>query len=180
MIDYVSRMFGLSQYDAARKLIEDFNLPIEVKGNKELNTKERERIRREKAERDRIIQIRERFQRWCNQSIELLKSRLAEIEHVGISLIGKPPDIIFADEPTGALNSSSGKDVLDILTDCSKNGQSILMVNHDVNAALRANRILYLRDGMIAGDKELIPYQDEVDLEKRKADVLNWLSEMGW
>lgn len=90
------------------------------------------------------------------------------------------PDIIFADEPTGALNSSSGKDVLDILTDCSKNGQSILMVTHDVNAALRANRILYLRDGMIAGDKELIPYQDEVDWEKRKADVLNWLSEMGW
>lgn len=90
------------------------------------------------------------------------------------------PDIIFADEPTGALNSSSGKDVLDILTGCSQNGQSILMVTHDVKAALRANRILYLRDGMIAGDKSLTPYQTETNWQKRKADVMDWLSEMGW
>ena len=40
VIDYVSRMFGLSQYGAARKLIDDFCLPIEIKGNKELSAKE--------------------------------------------------------------------------------------------------------------------------------------------
>ena len=46
-------MFGLSQYKAALKIVEDFRLPIEVTENKELSTKEKERIRRERAERER-------------------------------------------------------------------------------------------------------------------------------
>ena len=53
-VDYVSRMFGLSQYDAALKLIGDFSLLVEVRGNTELNIQEKERIHREKAERERI------------------------------------------------------------------------------------------------------------------------------
>lgn len=56
-VDYVSRMFGLSQYDAALKLIEDFTLPVEVRGNTELNIQGKERINREKAERKRIAHI---------------------------------------------------------------------------------------------------------------------------
>ena len=61
VIDYVSRMYGLSQYEAACKLIEDFRLPIDVKNHKELSRKEKERIRKEKAERECIVQIKERF-----------------------------------------------------------------------------------------------------------------------
>lgn len=97
-IDYVSRMFGLSQYEAALKIVEDFRLPIEVKGNKELSEQDRARIRRERTERERLIHIRERFDRWCNHSIESLRDSLSLIEQTGIFLNGKPPDIIFSED----------------------------------------------------------------------------------
>lgn len=97
-IDYVSRMFGLSQYEAALKIVEDFRLPIEVKGNKELSEQDRARIRRERTERERLIHIRERFDRWCNHSIESLRDGLLLIEQMGIFLNGKPPDIIFSED----------------------------------------------------------------------------------
>lgn len=97
-IDYVSRMFGLSQYEAALKIVEDFRLSIEVKGNKELSEQDRARIRRERTERERLIHIRERFDRWCNHSIESLRDGLSLIEQMGIFLNGKPPDIIFSED----------------------------------------------------------------------------------
>ena len=98
VIDYVSRMFGLSQYDAACKLIEDFRLPIEVKKHKELSRQEKERIRKERTEQKRIVQIKERFKRWCICTIDLLKDALMQIQEVSIFLIGKPPDVIFCEE----------------------------------------------------------------------------------
>ncbi len=97
-IDYVSRMFGLSQYDAALKLIEDFSLPVDAKGNAELSMREKERIRREKAECERITRIQERFENWCNKSVDILKSCISEIDSVNRFLIGKPPDIIFSED----------------------------------------------------------------------------------
>ena len=97
-IDYVSRMFGLSQYDAACKLIEDFRLPIDLKNIVELSSQEKEHIRKERAEQERIVQIKERFQRWCDHTTELLKNSLTQIQEVSIFLIGKPPDTIFSEE----------------------------------------------------------------------------------
>ena len=97
-IDYVSRMFDLSQYEAALKIVEDFRLPIEIKGNKELSEQDRERIRRERTERERLIHIREHFDRWCNHSIESLRDSLSLIEQMSIFLNGKPPDIIFSED----------------------------------------------------------------------------------
>ncbi len=98
VIDYVSRMFGLSQYDAAFKLIGDFSLPIEVKGKTELNAQEKERIRRKKAEQERITRIKERFEKWCNEAVDILRDSLSEIKSVSDFLIGKPPDIIFSED----------------------------------------------------------------------------------
>lgn len=97
-IDYVSRMFGLSQYDAALKLIEDFVLPIDTKGNKDLSVQEKERIRKEKAERERIAHIKECFEKWCSQTIDMLRNCILEIDDVNHFLIGKPPDIIFSED----------------------------------------------------------------------------------
>ena len=90
------------------------------------------------------------------------------------------PNILFADEPTGALNSTSGIKVLEILSDTNKKGQSILMVTHDIKAALRANRIIYIFDGMIKGEKYLDDFNKCKDISKREADVKEWLKEMGW
>lgn len=94
------------------------------------------------------------------------------------ALINKP-EIIFADEPTGALNSSQGEEVLNILTELNASGQSIVMVTHDLKAAIRANRLLYIKDGRIDGDLNLPPY-DGNDHEERERQVFNFLKEKGW
>lgn len=89
------------------------------------------------------------------------------------------PDILFADEPTGALNSSQGQNVLDIFTKIHTEGQSVVMVTHDLKAALRGNRIIYLKDGRIDGDLYLNEY-DEETLEEREKVVYEFLKERGW
>ena len=94
------------------------------------------------------------------------------------SLISSP-SIIFADEPTGALNSKSGHEVLDLLTEENRKGQTILMVTHDVKAAVRANRILYIEDGRIIGELNLKPYKEE-DKKSRETQVISWLASKGW
>jgi putative ABC transport system ATP-binding protein len=94
------------------------------------------------------------------------------------SLINKP-DIIFADEPTGALNSSTGKDVLDILTNVNQNGQSIVMVTHDIKAAIRADRIIYLMDGKVCGELHLDKYT-EANMEDRTKKARDFLQENNW
>lgn len=88
------------------------------------------------------------------------------------------PSIIFADEPTGALNSANGTAVLDALTAVNKNGQSIVMVTHDIKSAMRGNRIIYLRDGGIHGDLSFDSYHKEDS--KRREKVKTFLTEMGW
>ncbi|WP_438493836.1 ABC transporter ATP-binding protein [Paenibacillus sp. IHBB 3054] len=89
------------------------------------------------------------------------------------------PEIVFADEPTGALNSASSTNVLDIMTRINRSGQSIVMVTHDLKTALRGNRILYLRDGMIFGDLRLDAY-DEGQYQERHDKLDAFLAEMGW
>ena len=97
-VDYVSRMFGLSQYDAALKLIGDFTLPVDAKGSAGLSVQEKERIRREKTERERITRIQERFEKWCSQTIDMLRNCILEIDGVNHFFIGKPPEIIFSED----------------------------------------------------------------------------------
>ena len=89
------------------------------------------------------------------------------------------PKLIFADEPTGALNRKNTADVLDLLTELNRDGQSILMVTHDVRAAARANRILYLSDGKILGDITLAPYKEQ-DIKSREAQINAWLTSLEW
>ncbi|MEE1304052.1 MAG: ABC transporter ATP-binding protein [Agathobacter sp.] len=89
------------------------------------------------------------------------------------------PGIVFADEPTGALNKRNTIQVLDILTDLNKNGQSIVMVTHDSRAAIRATRLLYIEDGKVIGEMEMPPYEEE-QKKSREAQVNAWLASMQW
>lgn len=102
-----------------------------------------------------------------------------EAQRAGIvrALINSP-EILFADEPTGALNSRTGLDVLDTLTRFNGQGQSVVMVTHDMRSARRGNRILYLKDGVILGECKLGRYShgDAQRHEKLSA----FLNEMGW
>lgn len=88
------------------------------------------------------------------------------------------PELLFADEPTGALDSQSSKEVLDIFTSFNRAGQSIIMVTHDIKTAIRANRILYLKDGNIVGESRLEPY--DMDDFDRINKVNEFLEAMRW
>ncbi|MCR5816196.1 MAG: ABC transporter ATP-binding protein [Ruminococcus sp.] len=89
------------------------------------------------------------------------------------------PGLLFADEPTGALNRRNTTEVLDLLTELNRDGQSILMVTHDIRAALRASRLLYLSDGKVIGEMTLPPYDKESE-KSRDAQVNAWLGSMEW
>lgn len=103
-----------------------------------------------------------------------------EAQRVGIvrALINDPR-IVFADEPTGALNSASSDDALDVFTSVNESGQSIVMVTHDMKTALRGNRVLYLRDGVIRGDLKLEPYHPAKH-SSRHERLMAFLKDMGW
>lgn len=88
------------------------------------------------------------------------------------------PEVVFADEPTGALNSNNAEAVLDVFTKIHREGQSIVMVTHDKKTALRGNRIVYIKDGQIFGDCCLGDYRGEEKERKMKLDY--FLTEMGW
>ncbi len=89
------------------------------------------------------------------------------------------PRLLFADEPTGALNRKNTTDVLNLLTELNVDGQSVLMVTHDIRAALRANRILYLEDGKIIGELTLPPYHAQEE-KSRETQVNAWLTSLEW
>lgn len=89
------------------------------------------------------------------------------------------PGIIFADEPTGALNKLNSAEVLSLLTKLNSFGQNILMVTHDVMAAIRGTRILYLEDGKIF-DELLLPVYDIDKAKEREEKVTQWLTSLRW
>ena len=97
---------------------------------------------------------------------------------VARALINEPA-ILFADEPTGALNSKTGREILNILTDLNRAGQSVLMVTHDIKAAVRADRIIYLHDGQITGETNLEKYMPDSEQDREK-QILSWLTSKGW
>ncbi len=102
-----------------------------------------------------------------------------EAQRVGIArALINDPKLVFADEPTGALNSTTGKDVLDVLTKANENGQSIVMVTHDITSARRGNRILYVKDGEIAGECQLGKYVSGD--KERHLKLRDFLGGMGW
>lgn len=88
------------------------------------------------------------------------------------------PNVLFADEPTGALNSANGTAVLDVFCSLHEKGQSIVMVTHDKKSALRGNRILYIKDGEIYGECNLGKY--DPDNTERTEIFEKFISEMGW
>lgn len=89
------------------------------------------------------------------------------------------PKIIFADEPTGALNRSSSDEVMEELTKLNAVGTTIMLVTHDVKVAARCTRVLYIVDGNIQGEYHLDKY-DKQKLRDRERALNGWLLEMGW
>lgn len=95
------------------------------------------------------------------------------------------PDILFADEPTGALNRANSLEVLALLSEMSAAGQTVVMVTHDVRSAIRGNRLLYLEDGDVRGELILSPWEascatDGSYMRDREAQANAWLASLAW
>ncbi len=95
------------------------------------------------------------------------------------SMINKPK-MIFADEPTGALNRTSSDEVMQELTKINNEGTTIMLVTHDVKVASKCTRVMYIVDGNIKGEYNLGRYTSQSDLRQRERNLNNWLMEMGW
>lgn len=87
------------------------------------------------------------------------------------------PKILFADEPTGALNQGAAQEVMEEFTRLNQEGTTILIVTHDSKVAARCTRILYLLDGGIKGELSLAGTPEG---KKRQEKVNSWLDGMGW
>ena len=95
------------------------------------------------------------------------------------SLINKP-NIIFADEPTGALNQQTSKEVMQEFNRINAEGTTVMMVTHSVKVAAKNDRILYIEDGEIKGELSLGKYVNEEGIRERERQLSGWLVEMGW
>ncbi len=95
------------------------------------------------------------------------------------SMINRPK-MIFADEPTGALNRSSSNEVMTELGKINEEGTTVLLVTHDVKVAARCTRVIYIVDGNIKGEYHLDRYSDQNTLKERERVLNNWLMELGW
>ncbi len=86
------------------------------------------------------------------------------------------PDLVFGDEPTGALNASMAAEIMDLLVQVNREGRTVVLVTHDVNVAARANRVVVLRDGEIDGDLR----RDDSQTDDQWAESLaGWLTSHG-
>ncbi len=92
------------------------------------------------------------------------------------AMINKPK-LLFADEPTGALNRTSSNEVMDELVRLNQEGSTIMMVTHDAKVASRCTRVLYLVDGGICGEHRVDTSASE---KERERALNNWLMELGW
>jgi putative ABC transport system ATP-binding protein len=89
------------------------------------------------------------------------------------------PSVLFADEPTGALNSSMSTEVMDAFTDVHRGGTTIVMVTHDPGVAVRGERVVYLRDGAVVEAREMGTW-DAGTAQRREDGLLAWLRNLGF
>lgn len=89
------------------------------------------------------------------------------------------PEIIFGDEPTGALNSKAAKEVMDIINEIHEEGTTILLVTHDANVAARADRVIFLTDGVITDEINLGSYEEN-EMDNRRDRLMEWLIKQGF
>ena len=103
-----------------------------------------------------------------------------QLQRVGICrALMNNPKIIFGDEPTGALNSTSANEIMKLLAEIHRSGTTIMLVTHDVKVAAKTERVLFLFDGKIAGEYLPGAYDEASDGFKAREEALTaWLADM--
>ena len=88
-------------------------------------------------------------------------------------------EIILADEPTGALDSQSSQEVLNVLKELNRQGHTIILITHDMNIAQNADRIINIKDGEIIADSgSAIQTKQRVEIERKKQKVKSWFASL--
>lgn len=127
-------------------------------------TESADRIRKRAVELIKKMEIEE----IVNRDIREVSGGQLQRASICRAMINKP-EILFLDEPTGALNSAATDQVLSILEDLNNDGMTIMTVTHDPRVAARAKKVLYIMDGQIAGCKE---FSEDVGRER---ELDKWL-----
>ncbi|MDM5221023.1 ABC transporter ATP-binding protein [Peribacillus sp. NJ11] len=105
-----------------------------------------------------------------------------QLQRVGIcrALINDP-DIIFGDEPTGALDSKSTEEIMSILAEINRKGTTIMLVTHDAKVSAKTERVLFMVDGNIVAQKKMRKYDAQHDdIKEREESIMKWLVENGF
>lgn len=89
------------------------------------------------------------------------------------------PKLLFADEPTGALNRASSTEVMNELVRLNEEGTTIMMVTHDAKVSSRCKRVFYILDGTIKGEY-VAPLDESLSDMDRERRLNNWLLDFGW
>lgn len=94
------------------------------------------------------------------------------------AVINRPP-LLLCDEPTGSLNSAQSEMVMDLLNELNKNGQTIVLVTHDVKVAVRGGRVIYIEDGHTAGELKFTD-DNPRSAKCREDELMSFLRQRGW
>ena len=137
---------------------------------------------------------RKRKKEYCERAMELMEGfHIGELAERKVSEVSggqlqracicrsmmSKPEIIFADEPTGALNQTAATEVIESFLKINRDGTTILTVTHDSRIASMCERILYILDGEIRGELKL-GKNVQNDNREREQKTIRWLDEMGW
>jgi putative ABC transport system ATP-binding protein len=104
-----------------------------------------------------------------------------EMQRVGIcrALINSPK-VVFGDEPTGALNSKSTEEIMNLLQEINTQGTSLLLATHDVRVAAKSERVVFMLDGKIIAENNLGKTEKDTNLKEREEKLSSWLIENGF
>ncbi len=149
-------------------VMDNILLPARQSKNNPMTSKEKLEYARELMHKMGIIEI-------ADNDINEVSGGQLQRACICRSMINKPK-VIFADEPTGALNRSSSDEVMDELCKINGEGTTIMLVTHDAKVAARCTRVFYIVDGHIQGEYN----NSESDRHRRERGLNNWLLEMGW
>lgn len=147
--------FIFQQFNLLPRLtaIENVELPMIYSG---INKKER----RERSLR--MLEMLGMGQRAHHKPSELSGGQQQRVAIARALAVG--PSLLLADEPTGALDSRTGQEVLELMLQLNEMGNTIVLITHDLHIAECAKRIVTIRDGLIVGDKENVPEPNRAEV----------------
>lgn len=145
-----------------------------------VRSKKNKESRKQTEERGRALMRRLGIEEIGGNDINEVSGGQLQRACIARSMINSP-QMIFADEPTGALNRASSDEVMDELLSLNRDGTTVMCVTHDPKVAAKCSRVLYLVDGNIVGEKELGHFEGGAkELRDRERTLNNWLMEQGW